>query len=158
MATAGVDFFRVDRSGPTKKLLTSAALLIAAGASGVGAHLMHRLRPNVGFAVSLAGGAIMLAGLVLGFGTMATMLFENVYLAIRPEGLLIHDNGNETSIAWDDLERIEADEGEGYVIIHRREGEALRFHAGLAKGDIVARVQDARRKSTIALLKGRVVG
>lgn len=119
---------------------------------------MHRLRPNVGFAVSLTGGCVMLAGLVLGFGTMAMMLFENVYLAIRPEGLLVHDNGNETSIAWDDLTRIEADEDEGYVTIHRREGEPLRFHAGLAKTDLVARVEDARRKSTIPLLKGRILG
>lgn len=132
--------------------------MIAAGASGVGAHLMHRLRPNVSFAVSLAGGCVMIAGLVLGFGTMATMLFENVYLAIRPEGLLVHDNGNETSIPWDDLTRIEADKEEGYVIIHRTEGEPLRFHAGLAKTDLVARVEDARRKSTIALLRGRIVG
>lgn len=37
----------------------------------------------------------MVAGFVLAFGTLAMMLFENVYLTIRDEGLLIHDNGRE---------------------------------------------------------------
>jgi hypothetical protein len=149
--TPGVDFFRVDRSGTTKRRLAIAGVLVAVGSTTVGAHLVRRL-DAVNHLVSLAGGATMLAGLVLGFGTMALMLFENVWLSIRESGLLVHENGQETTIAWEDLQSASADES-GFVVIARRSEGAVRWYAGNGARDVAQRIEEARRKAAHGLLR-----
>lgn len=153
MATPGVDFFRVDRSDRTRFFLALAAVMIAGGASAVGAHLMHRFTPHAGHAISIAGGVVMLSGLVLGFGTMATMLFEDVYLVIRDSGLLVHDNGKDVEVAWDELAAVDLDLERGQVALRRTGGDSFVFHGGRSAAGIAARIEDAKRKATHGLLR-----
>ncbi|MDB5218858.1 MAG: hypothetical protein JWO86_6785 [Myxococcaceae bacterium] len=155
MTTAGVDFFRVDRSGTTTKLLVSGVLLVTTGASAIGAHLMHRLPESVSHLVSLTGGIAVIGGLVTAFGTLGMMLFENVYLTIRDEGLLIHDNGNETSVPWDELTEVVVLAPKGLVELRRGEKEPLRWFAGSAAKDVGGRIAEAKRKAAVGLLAGR---
>jgi hypothetical protein len=155
VTTAGVDFFRVDRSGTTTKLLVSGVLLVTTGASAIGAHLMHRLPESVSHLVSLTGGIAVIGGLVTAFGTLGMMLFENVYLTIRDEGLLIHDNGNETSVPWDELTEVVVLAPKGLVELRRGEKEPLRWFAGSAAKDVGGRIAEAKRKAAVGLLAGR---
>jgi hypothetical protein len=150
VGTPGLDFFRVDRSGSTKRLLAIAGVLVALGATTAGAHLVRRLA-DLGRTIALIGGVTMLAGLVLGFGTMAMMLFENVWLSIRAEGLLVHENGRETILAWDDLTTIETDAG--FVVLARPAGNAVRWYAGREAEDVAARILEARRKASLGVLR-----
>ena len=149
---AGVDFFRVDRSGTTTKLLVSGVVLVTTGASAIGAHLMHRLPESVSHVVSLAGGIAAVGGLVTAFGALAMMLFENVYMSVRDEGLLIHDNGKETAVPWEELEEVVVLAPEGVVELRRRDKEALRWFAGKSAKDVGARVEEARRKALHGLV------
>jgi hypothetical protein len=154
MTTPGVDFFRVDRSGATRRLLVTGVLLVTAGATAVGAHLVHRLPDSVSRVVSLAGGVTVIGGLVLAFGSLAMMLFENVYMSIRDDGLLLHDNGKETVIAWDELTKVAVDAPHGLVELHRAgDKEVLRWHAGKAAKDVAGRIEEAKRKAAHGLLR-----
>ena len=161
MATPGVDFFRVDRSGSTKRLLFVACVLVLVGSSTIGAHLISRLTPTVGHLISLGGGLVLLAGLVLGFGAMAMMLFENAYLLIREDGVVLHENGKETVIGWADLERTRLDAGQaGWVLFEQRAAEPnekepkkVRWFAGGPAKVIADKVTEARRKALHGLLK-----
>ena len=153
MATAGVDFFRVDRSGATKRLLVVAGALVAVGATSIGAHLVSRLPEDVGHVVSLAGGLVVISGLILGFGAMAMLLFENVYLLIREDGLLLHENGKETTIPWSELESASADRASGVIVFQRKDAERIRWFAGANAKDVHARIEDARRKALHGLFK-----
>jgi hypothetical protein len=148
---AGVDFFRVDRSGTTTKLLVSGVVLVATGALAIGAHLMHRLPESVSHLVSLGGGIAAVGGLVTAFGALAMMLFENVYMSIRDDGLLIHDNGKETTVPWDELEQVVVLEKEGLVELRRRDDDPLRWYAGPSAEDVGGRVEEARRKAVHGL-------
>jgi hypothetical protein len=152
MPTPGIDFFRVDRTAPTRRVLVFAAALILMGMTGIGAHLVHRIPIETAHFVTLLGGLATAAGLVLGFGSMLMMLFENVYLAIEVQGILIHDNGKETKIAWDELAGVEA-EPRGFVALKRSEGEPVRFHAGGDSKRLVSQVEDAKRKASLGILK-----
>jgi hypothetical protein len=135
--------------------LVVAGVLVTLGASTVGAHLMHRLGSS-GAVVSLAGGAVLLAGLVLGFGTMAQMLFEDVYLKIEEAGLLVHENGRETRIAWESLERVDGRGDDGLVVIQPAGTDPMRFFAGKTAGDVAAKIEEAKRKAAHGLLsRGR---
>lgn len=152
MTTAGVDFFRVDRSGTTTKLLVSGVVLVTTGASAIGAHLMHRLPDSVSHLVSLTGAIAAIGGLVTAFGALAMMLFENVYMTIREDGLLIHDNGKETTVPWDELEEVVVLAPQGLVELRRGEKEPLRWHAGSAAKDVGGRIDEARRKAAHGLI------
>lgn len=153
MTTAGVDFFRVDRSGATRRLLILAGVLVALGATSIGAHLVHRLTADFAHLVSLVGGLTVVVGLILGFGAMAMLLFENVYLLIQQDGVLCHENGKETKIAWSDLEGVSLEEAAGALVFKRREGEPFRWYAGETAKDIRGRIEDAKRKALHGLLK-----
>ena len=150
---AGVDFFRVDRSGTTTKLLVTGVVLVASGASAIGAHLMHRLPETASHLISLLGGIAAVGGLVTAFGALAMMLFENVYMSLRDDGVLIHDNGKEITVAWEELEAVVVtDDAKGFVELRRREKEPLRWFAGSGAKDVGARVEEARRKAMHGLM------
>lgn len=153
MPTPGVDFWRVDRSGPTRRLLVFGVIMVAAGASTVGAHLVRRLPESLSHTISLVGGVTMLAGLVMAFGALAMMLFENVYISIEDKRLLFHDNGKETAVEWDGLDGVEVDGKTGFLVVKRAGAEAVRWYAGKPAKDIAAKIQEAKRKALHGLLK-----
>jgi hypothetical protein len=155
VATAGVDFFRVDRSGSTRRLLIIAGVLVLDGVTLIGAHVVNRLGPDLAHAVSLVGGLTVVVGLITGFGAMAMLLFENVYLLIREDGLLCHDNGKETTIVWADVEKVSLDRATpGFVVIARRDAEPLRWFAGTKSAKAVCdRIEEAKRKALHGLFK-----
>jgi hypothetical protein len=153
VTTPGVDFFRVDRTASTRRRLVTGVLMVSGGASGVGAHLVHRLPVDVSHLVSLVGGVCMAAGLVLTFGALAMVLFENVYLAIHEDHVLVHDSGRETKIPWDELTAIGVDAKNGYVELSRRKGKVLRWHAGKTASDVAHRIEEAKRKAAHGLLR-----
>src|SRR4051794_13710263 len=103
--------------------------------------------------VSLAGGLAMAAGLVLTFGALAMMLFENVYLAIHDDHLLLHENGRETKIGWEELVAIDADPKTGLVELRRTGHDPVRWPAGRSAGDVADRITEAKRKAAHGLLR-----
>lgn len=129
-----------------------AAFMVASGAMGVGAHLVRRVPVGLRPTVSIVGGVVMLAGLVIAFGSMALMLFEDVYLSIRVDGLLLHENGRETLLPWDDLTQV-AVLPNGVLELRREGKDALRWFAGTSVDEVAARVQQARRKAAHGLLR-----
>ena len=158
VATAGVDFFRVDRSGATKRLLIVAGVLVSVGATSIGAHLVSRLEADVGHLVSLLGGLLVISGLILGFGAMAMLLFENVYLLIREDGVLCHENGKETTIGWGDLEQVSVDGTTGFIVFERSTSAAVRWFAGKNAKELHGRLEEARRKALHGLLRSKPPG
>lgn len=127
--------------------------MVAAGASAIGAHLMHRIPEGLSHLVTLGGGVSMIGGLVLTFGALAMMLFENVYLSIRDDGLLLHDNGSETSIPWEELTEVGVDAAKGFVELRREKQEVLRWYAGTSARDMAARIVEAKRKGLHGLFR-----
>ncbi|HVJ94227.1 MAG TPA: YcxB family protein, partial [Labilithrix sp.] len=107
----------------------------------------------VGHIVSLAGGLAVISGLILGFGAMAMLVFENVYLLLREDGVLCHDNGKETTIAWSDLEAVTVDERAGVVVFHRKDEAPLRWFSGANAKELCRRIEDAKRKAVHGLFK-----
>lgn len=152
MATVGVDFFRVDRARAVRRLLSVAAVLVTVGATTIGAHLVQRLSVHTGRLLSLVGGAITLSGLVLGFGSLAMLLFENVYILFTEEALVLHENGKETKIAWDDLSAVKVGEEKGFLLIERSTG-SLPWFVGAPAAEIATKITEARRKALLGLLR-----
>jgi hypothetical protein len=154
MTTPGVDFFRIDRSGATSRLLLIGGLLVTCGATAVGAHLVHRLPEGLSRLISLVGAAAVLGGLVLTFGSLAMMMFEDIYLSIRDDGLFVHENGKETTIPWEELSEVAVDTKSGVVVLHGgADKEVVRWHAGKTAKHVAARIEEAKRKAVLGLLR-----
>jgi hypothetical protein len=146
-ADAPFEYFRVDRSGGTRRVLAFAASLITVGATAVGATFVRRLAEVTGHVIAFGGGLCVLAGLVLGFGSMAAVVMENAYLALTRRGLVLHTDADERRIAWDTLKTARADRGAGMVELELDDGELVTWFAGPVCDDIAKRVSEAHRRA-----------
>jgi hypothetical protein len=137
-----------------RRLLAVATAFILVGMTLIGAHLVSRLEAGTGHGLTLLGGLLTISGLILGFGSMAMLLLENAYLLIREEGLLFHENGKETTIAWSDLDGVRLDgKVPGFLDFDRRGAKSFRWFAGKTAKDILGRVEEAKRKALHGLLR-----
>ena len=150
MATPGVDFFRLDRGRPTRRLVGLASVLTGIGGAVVGAHLVQRRDSRAGAFVSLAGGLTLMTGLLVGFATLAKLVFEDIWIAIRQEGVVLHDDGRETTDAWEDLDGVTV-EPSGHLVLAREGAEPVRWYAGRVARKIADRISEARRKAVHGL-------
>jgi hypothetical protein len=155
MATSGIDFFRVDRSTATRRLLAIAGVLVGLGAIPIGAHLVHRLDEHLGHVLSLVGGALVLIGLILGFGAMAMMIFEDVYVLLREDAVVLHNNGKETTIPWADLASVSVHQHRGFLTFERVEGAPVRWFVGDSAEALCPRIETARLRALHGLFHVR---
>lgn len=125
-------------------------MLTGIGGTVVGAHLVHRLDSGKGALLSLAGGLTLMAGLLVGFGTLAKLVFEDTWLAIRQEGVVLHDDDAEILVSWDELGEVIV-EPAGYLVFGRAGADPVRWYAGGVAADIAARIAEARRKAAHGL-------
>ena len=153
MATPGVDFFRVDRSGAVRRIFVPAGTFVVVGAFLIGGHLESRLSPDTAHLVTLTGGLVVIVGLILGFGGMAMILLENVYLLIGEVGVTCHENGKDTVIPWADLTRVALGPEAGTVLLERKNGKPVRWFTGKSAEVVVTKVEEARRKALHGLLR-----
>lgn len=157
-----LEFYRVDQSGPTKRILIPAVALLTVGPPMVLFSAALRKFPH-STAIGVAGAALMIAGLVIGFVGIGSLMFDDRYLAVVEGGLLVHLGKDETFYAWESLEAIRH-EGTWLVVVPRplpegdspatashaapRAGtDSLRFPLSKKKvAEIAARLEEWRRR------------
>ncbi|WP_394837654.1 hypothetical protein LVJ94_12165 [Pendulispora rubella] len=159
-----LEFYRVDQSGPTKRILIPALVLLTVGPPMVLFSAAVRKFPH-STAIGVLGAALMIAGLVIGFFGIGMLMFDDRYLAVVEGGLLVHLGNEETFFAWDSLEAIRH-EGAVLVVVprplavpeggnssatgmgpHAASGESLRFPLSKSKvAEIAARLEEWRRR------------
>ncbi|WP_394848169.1 hypothetical protein LZC95_11970 [Pendulispora brunnea] len=147
-----LEFYRVDQSGPTKRILLPALALLTVGPPMVLFSAAVRKFPH-STAIGVLGAALMIAGLVIGFLGIGMLMFDDRYLAVVEGGLLVHLGKEETFFAWDSLEAIRH-EGALLVVVPRSLPEgtstdagSLRFPLSKSKvAEIAARLEEWRRR------------
>ncbi|HWL86610.1 MAG TPA: hypothetical protein VNO21_12455, partial [Polyangiaceae bacterium] len=97
-----LEFYRVDQSGPTKRILIPAVALLTVGPPMVLFSAALRKFPG-STAIGVVGAALMIAGLVIGFSGLGMLMLDDRYLAVVQGGLLVHLGKEETFIAWEDV-------------------------------------------------------
>ena len=120
----------------------------------LGAAFMHRLDESTARFASLAGGLVLFAGLLTGFGTMVAMLLNNAYLGVREDGLVFHDDRGETWLSWDDVVRIEC--RRDAVVVAETSGREQLFYAGGSSREVAERIELLRRRASLGLAGARL--
>jgi hypothetical protein len=84
---------------------------------------------------------------------MAMLVFENVYILVEEEGVLCHENGKETRIAWSELEGVALDRAPGFLVFSRANAAPLRWYMGRNAKEVQDKLEDTRRKALHGLLR-----
>lgn len=140
-----IEFYRVDSAAAVRRFLIPAVLLLTVGPPLILFSATMKQMPGHG-AFGFLGAALMMSGLVTGFGGIATLLFDDRYVAVAERGLVVHLGKEETFYAWDDLGPI-ACEG-GALVLSPKDAAAVSIPFSKGRIDaIAARLEDWRRKS-----------
>ncbi len=95
-----LEFYRVDQSKPTWRILVVAVSLLTVGPPMVlFSAALHKFHGSV--AIGVAGAALMIAGLVIGFAGIGLLMFDDRYIAVVEGGVLVHIGKEETFFPWD---------------------------------------------------------
>jgi len=150
-ASRELEFFRVDRSPRTRALLTFGAIFILFGTSGIATNFIHRVPREIASLTTFGGAVLLIFGLVTSFASMALLVIENHYVAVRKDGLVMHRNESEQTVPWSDIETFGA-EGESLLVVLKSGGE-IRWFMGNAVPKLVAHLEQQRAKALHGLLK-----
>jgi hypothetical protein len=141
-----LEFYRVDQSKPTKRILIPAVLLLTVGPPMILVSAALKKFPGSS-AMGVVGAALMIAGLVVGFAGIAMLMLDDRYLAVVEGGVLIHLGKEESFFSWDSLEKIHAEEGD--LVLTVREQDPFRFPFSPDRlAEIASRLEDWRRKAS----------
>ncbi|WP_394826851.1 hypothetical protein [Pendulispora albinea] len=127
-----LEFYRVDQSGPTKRILIPAIALLTVGPPMVIFSAAAKKFPSSG-TVGAFGAALMIAGLVTGFLGIALLMLDDRYVAVVAGGILVHLDKEETFFPWEALQGIRC-EGAILLLILREAEPAASAAAGAPVG------------------------
>jgi hypothetical protein len=148
--------YRIEMAARVWPFLVPATLLISLGALGVCmAFVTHGpLTPYAGM-ITLAGGACMLAGLILTLFVAKPVLTHDEYVAALEKGLLLKVDGAVTFLAWGGIASVKWDAVGPSVVIHLRDGDPVlvsREFATAKGNDVAVKLDELRRKAAFHLL------
>lgn len=146
-----LEFYRLDMSSSTKAILIPAASLVTFGSAFV---CVAGARISIGFprdAVGFFGGAVVLVGLVVGFGGMARLLSHDGFVGVTKEGVHVRAPARDEFIPWDDVSKVQGSAPIELVLKDERAVSLpkLSAPAGL---DLRERFDALRRKASLDLL------
>lgn len=153
-----VEWYRVDETPRIVGAALKGGLLITVGCFSIGAALSSMVSDD-GTVRALAGafGAVcIISGPILAITAFQKILSQEVYLALRNDGLYVQLVGRKELIAWDDVEEARTDEA-GAIVIRRKGSEPLvitQQFASISPRDVCERIHAIRRKAQWNLLPG----
>jgi hypothetical protein len=150
------EWYRVDRSSAIKRALGASAVLMATGSLVVGLSLLATRSPALRVVAAVVGFVSIAGGPILAFLGLRGPLVEELYLAMRDDGLVLHFEAPEVVIPWEAIERIAYDGARGSVRLRLRSGddvEVARTFSGIATDALARKLDDCRRKADFHLLR-----
>jgi hypothetical protein len=146
-----IEYFRVDRSRRTRRLLTFGAVFIVMGTAGIATNFVHRIPHEIASVTTFGGAIFLLFGLVTSFSSMALLLIENHYVAVEKAGLVLHRNESEERVPWTAIEEI-AHDGE-LLLVRLGSGGEIRWFMGGDVKKLAAHLEQQRSKALLGFLK-----
>ena len=138
------------------RALAAGVASMSLGALVVGTSLLARATLEVRAIAAIVGFVAVAGGpLVTALG-LRKPLMEELYLAMRDDGVLLHFEGPEMMLPWDSIERVAYDDAQCTVCLQLRSGEAVRVQrdfAGITGDALARRLDDCRRKARFNLLR-----
>jgi hypothetical protein len=154
-STELLEWFRVDRSRGTWRLLGTGTILVFVGATLVACGIFtHSTSATLRF-LTLVGAAFLVFGLVTAFGGMTILLAQDEYLAVRVDAVLVRRTRGEVVLAWADLKGIRCDEANDALVFETTSDAAYVLkerYSGVTPKTLAPHLEELRRKAAVAPL------
>jgi hypothetical protein len=150
MEEGALEWYRVDRT--PRRTLAAAVILVALGATGIGAAFVSRLGDWASHAIALVSAGVMFAGVAVAVGTAWAVIQEDMYLAVRRDAVVLHwSREREETIPWGDIASIVA-AADGATLTIATAGETHEWEMRSGAPELAARLVDLRKKAAHGLL------
>ncbi len=151
-----VDWYRSDPLPRMRRVLIAGPAVLTTGGLVIAVSFLTHQTHSVRVEAAVAGLVLVAAGAIFTTVSMHRLLRDDAYLAIRTDGVAVHSRQGETLVAWDELERAHWDAERLELVIERRTSSAITLSgpfSGIAGPALVDRLQHARRKAAMGLLR-----
>ncbi len=147
-----VEWYRADPWPRMRRFLLVGPTLLTLGGIVIAVSFLVHLPRDVRVDAAALGFLFVATGATVTMVGMYGVLRDDIYLALRTDGLAIKSDGVETLVAWDDVRAARWDASRAALVIEREGGEPLLFDRPLAgvKGAALPEVIE-RTKRRIAM-------
>lgn len=151
-----VEFYRVDSWPRMKRVLITGPSVLTLGGLVIAISFMTRHSRDLRLDACVIGFFLVAGAAIYTMFSMQRILRDDVYLALRTDGLVVQSSGSETLVAWDDLEAARWDAARAAVVLERTGGEPLVLDRPFAKIEgaaLAQRIVAVRRKIAMNLIR-----
>ncbi|HEY3821489.1 MAG TPA: hypothetical protein VGL81_30185 [Polyangiaceae bacterium] len=151
-----VDWYRVDPWPRMRRVLFTGPLVLALGGLVTAASFLGRVPRDLRGDATLLGVVLVAGGALFTIVGMSHILRDDVYLALRTDGVVLRLAGLETLVLWDELASVRWNAPPGELVLERSAGAPLavpRRFRGIEGTALAERILQTRRKAAMSLLR-----
>jgi hypothetical protein len=151
-----LEWYRVDNSRRIRRVLFGGTGVLTVGGLVVAVSFITRQSHDVRLAAAAIGFTCVFGGALFTMIAMHRTLRDEDSVTLRTDGVAVRAGGDETVVAWSDLERAKFDAGRAVVVLERKGGDPVviaRKHAGIGLPALAVRIEDTRRKASFGMLR-----
>jgi hypothetical protein len=151
-----VEWFRVDPWPRIRVVLLTGPVVLTLGGLVIAVSFLTRASRDTRIEAAIAGFVLVASGALTTFIGMQRVLRDEVFLALRTDGLVVQTRQGETFVTWDDLEEARWDGGRGLLLLTRADASVVtvgeRF-AGIDGKALADRIRMTKRRAAMNLLR-----
>ena len=151
-----VEWYRANPWPRMRRVLIIGPAVLTGGGLVVAISFLTRQPSDVRVAAAIVGFACVLTGAAFTMVGMQRILRDDVFLAVRTDGLVLRAAGRETHVPWEDLAQVRSDAAIGAVVLERSDTTQLTLTAdfsGVELAELVRRLQQAKRRADMNMLR-----
>ena len=115
-----LDWYRADTSARVRRILMVAPALMSFGGIVIAISFLSHQSQRVRVDAAAVGFVLIAASSVFTAATMYRILREDGSVTLRTDGVAVQSSGQETVVAWADLEAARWDLDQGALVLERR--------------------------------------
>jgi hypothetical protein len=155
-----IEWYRLDHGRRMRRILIGGPGVVTLGGLLIAVSFTGRHAADLRVAAVLGGLGLVASGAALTIATMYWTLRQDAYIALRTDGLTLHDGSasapEETFIPWDALAQASWDSARAEVRLEQVDGRVVvvaRPYAGIALSVLAQRIEQTRRRAAMGLLR-----
>jgi hypothetical protein len=150
-----LEFYRADPVPQMRRVLVIGPVLLTMGGLVIAVSFLEGMSRAVRLDAAALGFALIAGGAIVTILGMHRMLREDLYLALRSDGVVVQSASGETLVPWDELEQARWDAARCELVLVRADADPIvlrRPFARIAGRALAERILAIKRKVALNLL------
>jgi len=151
-----VEWYRADPGPRMRRILVAGPAILTLGGLVIAASFLTHLPRDARLVSALVGFVFVAGGALFTMVAMNRLLRDDVYLALRTDGLVLRSPEGETLVPWDTLESARWEASRAELVLARTGAAPVRVQRGFGRvsgAELAARIEQTRRRAAMNLLR-----